>query len=55
MSTGRAHGQLLGPLVVFAVGTLLGVALLRFLLRDGAGAHELAQQKVRTSWRGGGR
>ena len=55
MSTGRAHGQLLGPLVVFAVGTLIGVALWRFLLRDGADGDDLVRQSARTSWRGGGR
>ena len=55
MSTRRAHGALLGPLAVFAVGMLLGVVLWRFLLRDGAGGNELAQQGKHSRWRGGGR
>ena len=55
MSTRRAHGALLGPLAVFAVGMLLGVALWRFLLWDGDGGSELAQQGKHASWRGGGR
>ena len=53
MSRGRAHGALLGPLAVFAVGMLLGVALWRFLSWDGVGGNELAQQGKHTAWAGG--
>ena len=46
--TGREFGGLVGPLLLFAAGTVLGAVLWRYLLLDGSGevGPQAAQARV---------